>query len=153
MKHKMTIMGIADVVGVPTFAYLAAAIVLNKVFYPAFLFPGAPSDGFMVAGIACIGAGLIILGVTAVQLLVWFPKGVLITTGFFRIFLNPLYTAWVLFLAPGIGLLFGSWLVMTTAVVMYVFVRIFVRREEEFLREKFGGEYENYRKKVWFKFL
>ncbi len=43
--------------------------------------------------------------------------------------------------------------ILLTSVIMYAAQRMFIRDEDDALQEKFGGQYEEYRKKVLIKFL
>jgi protein-S-isoprenylcysteine O-methyltransferase Ste14 len=54
---------------------------------------------------------------------------------------------------PGIALLTGWWLLLLTSVVMYVAMVMSVHTEDDFLRQKFGKTYEEYRERVLLKFL
>ncbi len=73
-------------------------------------------------------------------------SSVLITSGAFRISRNPMYLGFVLILI-GITVLVGS---LTPYVVVLAFVifigRMFVTGEEQMLAEKFGVEWEEYKR-------
>jgi len=49
--------------------------------------------------------------------------------------------------------LLDSWLVLTASAVVYGLFRAFIRGEDRWLREKFGPEYEKYRRRVLVKFF
>ncbi len=72
----------------------------------------------------------------------------LVTDGVFRISRNPMYLGFVLLLC-GIVLLFGSITPIGVVVVFAVLMDVvFIRVEEHMLREKFGEEWEAYRRRV-----
>ena len=77
----------------------------------------------------------------------------LATSGPFAIFSNPMYAAWILFIIPGFSFFIYSWLPLTSSLVMYICLRIFIKEEEDSLREKFGDRYDEYRKNVLIKLL
>jgi len=54
---------------------------------------------------------------------------------------------------PAVALILNSWLIFLASVFFYVVYRILTRKESDYLREKFGKEYEDYRKKVLLPFL
>jgi len=87
------------------------------------------------------------------KLLKSFNKEKLMTDGLYKIFRNPMYAAYMLFVVPGICLLFNSWLVLTTVIINSLLFFIFIRKEHRYLQEKFGKEYEEYLQKVLIKFL
>ncbi len=66
---------------------------------------------------------------------------------------NPIYSSSIVFVIPGISLVLNWWPVLLTSVVMYVAQRMFIHAEDNALREKFGRQYEEYRKKVLINFL
>jgi len=70
----------------------------------------------------------------------------LITRGVFRISRNPMYLGMVLIL-PGVAVLVGS---LTPYVVVLAFAilmdRMFIKVEERMLAEKFGAEWEAYKR-------
>ena len=74
----------------------------------------------------------------------------LITTGPYTYLRNPSYTA-ILVLLTGLGLAIGNWLsavvLLATGILAYG-LRI-ARVEERALAERFGQEFQDYRKKTW----
>jgi protein-S-isoprenylcysteine O-methyltransferase Ste14 len=53
--------------------------------------------------------------------------------------------SFVLFFIPATALLLNSWLVLTSGVVGFVLLKIFVGQEYKVLEEAFGDEYRKYR--------
>jgi len=47
----------------------------------------------------------------------------------------------------------NSWLIFVNSLIFYLLYRTVTKREDEYLEEKFGGAYREYRKKVVFRFL
>ena len=72
----------------------------------------------------------------------------LLTGGFFAVFPNPMYAAYILAIVPGLALVLDSWLVLTGAAVVYVLFRVLVPAEDRWLKEKFGAQYDAYRQCV-----
>lgn len=78
----------------------------------------------------------------------WKPASVLVTTGVYRFSRNPMYVGMLLIYAA-VALLFRS----TSAGVLLlplilVLDQLIIRREEEYLRRRFGTPYEEYRRRV-----
>lgn len=73
----------------------------------------------------------------------------LVTTGMYSRVRNPIYVSGVL-LFCGIALLLESWWPLLILVVLVPMQRMRARREAEVLRERFGEEYERYRRGTWF---
>jgi protein-S-isoprenylcysteine O-methyltransferase Ste14 len=77
-----------------------------------------------------------------------FRKGELVTTGIYSVVRNPLYAAWILFIAPGILVFFKSWLMLLTPIVAYISFKAFIREEYQYLRNHFGQAYLEYEASV-----
>jgi protein-S-isoprenylcysteine O-methyltransferase Ste14 len=72
----------------------------------------------------------------------------LVTGGSYHLCRNPLYSALILFLVPGLGLILNSWIVLTTSIVGYLLFMKFIHEEEELLERLFGDDYRKYREKT-----
>lgn len=101
-----------------------------------------------ILGVVCLVIGVPLWLLSAVPILVYVPRGKLITSGPFALMLHPLYTAVALLVIPGCGLLFGSWLGVALGVVLYTSARHFERSEEQDLAARFPQDYPAYRKRV-----
>jgi protein-S-isoprenylcysteine O-methyltransferase Ste14 len=101
---------------------------------------------FLTTGILLLVAAISKLGsnFTAVP----YPKeqGTLVDTGPYRLVRHPMYCSGLL-IAFGWALIVHSWLTLSYAIVMLVFLDIKSRREERWLRDKFPG-YGAYQKRV-----
>lgn len=153
MTNKMKITGSAPKIAVPTILYLIAALIISSIKNP--LFDIIESDG---TAIEIFGAILIIIGIITVancgrKLLRSFNKDKLMTDGLYKVFRDPMYASYLIFIIPGISLFFNSWLALTTIVLNYILYLVFIRREHKYLEDKFGDEYKNYLQKVFVKFL
>ena len=72
----------------------------------------------------------------------------LVTNGIFRISRNPMYLGMLLILL-GIAILMGTLSPFVIIIIFGVVMElVFVRREEEMLEDKFGSEWNDYKKKV-----
>ena len=152
MKGKMNIRGAAPQIALLTFLYLLISFVISFLVKPVFQIRTEGSL-LVIIGIALIVPGVIMVAVSGKMILKSFHEGKLLKGGLYRIFRNPMYAAYFLFIIPGICLLFNSWLVLTTIPVNYILFQIFIQREYIYLKEKFGEEYETYLKSILIKFL
>jgi protein-S-isoprenylcysteine O-methyltransferase Ste14 len=76
------------------------------------------------------------------------PAGTLVTNEAFRYSRNPMYVGVVSILA-GLGLAAGSLPMLLSAIPMFLYLDWYViRREEKYLRRRFGIEYEIYCRNV-----
>ena len=131
--------------------FAVLGIVLNVVF-PSWFAMGLGTAG-VVTGIVLLIVGVPIWLVSVAQILIYVPRGKLITTGPFAIMLHPLYTSVALLVIPGVGFLLDTWLGPALGVVLYVSSRIFSPGEERILEKIFSEDYPVYRKRVFFPWL
>jgi protein-S-isoprenylcysteine O-methyltransferase Ste14 len=76
------------------------------------------------------------------------PTTALVADGPYRWSRNPIYLAFPLGVL-GIGLAAGWWWSLATAAAVFAALdALVVRREERYLKGKFGAEYESYRRRV-----
>jgi protein-S-isoprenylcysteine O-methyltransferase Ste14 len=145
--------GVGLRIGIPAALYLSFAVLIAWVFRPAFDIPGLSHVWLFVAGCVWLAAGLALFALSVQQLLAAMLDDGLATEGPFSVVANPMYAIGIVFLAPGIALMAGTWPALLAPAVTFVLFRIFIREEETALREKFGEAYEAYRKRVLVKFL
>ena len=70
--------------------------------------------------------------------------GELDTGGPFALVRHPIYSAWIVFLFPGIAMVSGAWLILGSAVLAWAAFRKWAPAEEEALLELFGQPYREY---------
>ncbi len=153
MSNTMKITGVAPLIAIPTFVYLIITAVISYFTKPLFTIVKNGSDAFVYLSIVLIVTGVFMVAYCGRRLLNSFDKNKLMTDGLYKIFRDPMYVAYLLFVIPGICLLFNSWLVLTTVLLNYVLYSKLIKREHKYLEEKFGAEYKSYLDKVIIKFL
>lgn len=153
MKSEMKIVGVAPHIAIPTFLYLIITVIINLLTGKMFAITDNKYSVLAVIGIVMIIVGVLMVISCGRRLLSSFDSGLLMTDGLYRVFRNPMYAAYLLFVIPGICLLFNSWLVLTTVIVNYILFSVFIKQEHRYLEEKFGGEYDRYLESVFIKFL
>ena len=129
-------------------AWAAAAYAVQFLWLPDLVITGAGRVAMQGLG------GLLLLA--GVPLYAWslrvfrraWKRGDLATAGPYARCRHPIYAAWILLIVPGLCLLAGSWLLLTTPLAMYAAARVFVRREEAELADRFGETYEAWRRRT-----
>ncbi|MGE5457408.1 MAG: methyltransferase family protein [Methanococcaceae archaeon] len=149
----MKITGAAPQIAIPTFLYMFLTIYIHYRTRPAFEITQNHKETLIIIAIVLIIIGATMVAAVGRKLLKSFKEGKLMTDGLFSIFRNPMYTAYLLFVIPGICLFFNSWIVLSTVIINFILYQMFIREEYRYLEKKFGKEYQDYLKKVWFKFL
>ena len=153
MSTKMNIAGSAPFIAVPTFIYLVITTVISLNDKPFYTIDEKHYGILIALGIVLIIIGILMVVNCARKLHKSFKPGLLMKDGLYKVFRNPMYAAYMLFIIPGISLLFNSWIVLTTVLLNYILFSIFIKREHKYLEEKFGSEYQSYLEKVFIRFL
>ena len=143
----MGIAGVGHKIILVTLVYFIATVVLSKVCYPIFSIPG-PQDMYLLVGSGFLCLWLPLQIYTMYKLFPAYKKDQLVTEGTFMLTKHPLYVLGILLLMPGVSIMFASWLVLTTPIVMYLVYRAVIKEEEAYLYSHFGSKYQNYAKRV-----
>ena len=149
----MKITGAAPKIAIPTIIYMFIAIYVDKLKYPLFTIKQDNYSSLTAVGIIMIIIGLSMVVAVQGKLRKSFKSGLLMKDGLYKILRNPMYDAYLIFVFPGLSLLLNSWLVMSTFIVNFILLQIFIREEYRYLENKFGQEYKSYLNNVWIKFL
>ncbi len=73
----------------------------------------------------------------------------LVVQGPYHFVRHPMYGAIIFILNPALGILFRSWWLLLATVPIYFVWRRCLKNEEEFLKQKFGQDFLDYRHRVW----
>ena len=138
----------------PPLAYVAF-FGLGLLLQAAIPLPSPPTGASRVVGWALAVAALVVAALSfnafrAARTTIRPDRGAasLITTGVFRFTRNPLYLS-LLLLYCGLAALVGeSWPLALAPLLVVTLERHVIAREERHLAERFGGAYDDYRKRV-----
>jgi len=147
-KGKTTIWGVGLEFTILSVLYFVLMLVAHYVWYPRFAIQGIPYAVLVVIGLILIAIGVPIWVMASKTVDRAFEEGALATQGVYALCRHPIYGNAIFFTIPGILLFFRSWLLFTVPVFMYVVFKLLIGREEDYLREKFGGAYREYARKV-----
>jgi len=148
MTQRLSIWGIGPDLAVVSALYGAAALAATLRWPGVFAVQGVPYAWFLVPAVVLIVVGLPLYAVSVRTMTKAYARKRLVTTGVYAVCRNPIYSVWILLLVPAIALLLRSWLVLTLSLVMYLVVRLRIRKEEENLEALFGQEYLDYKRRV-----
>ena len=70
------------------------------------------------------------------------------TSGVYRLSRNPMYAAFIIFIVPGIAFTCNNLLIFVVSLAMFVAFKLRIGKEEEFLQQEFGAEFQQYARKV-----
>src|SRR5262245_43223856 len=131
----------------------AAAVVVFPDWLPAHAF-GPATEAVQAAGAVLIGAGLVVLVTSQLQLGAAWRIGIdesaspgLVTTGLYRYSRNPIFLG-ALMILLGYALLIPTVLSLALLLGTYVGVRRQIAAEEKYLRKAYGEPYRDYARSV-----
>jgi protein-S-isoprenylcysteine O-methyltransferase Ste14 len=148
MTRELSRWGVGPSIMVSAGAYAAVAGLATWLWPEACLVTAIPLVVFLVAGIGLVVVGVPMLVVAARAATVAYNSDKLATTGIFGLTRNPIYSAWIVFIIPGLVLLSRSWPLFLTPVVAYFIFKARIGRENEYLEKRFGDEYRKYKAQV-----
>jgi protein-S-isoprenylcysteine O-methyltransferase Ste14 len=97
-----------------------------------------------VVGVALLAIGLGLHFWSMWTLRHWWVEDQLCTIGPFKWFRHPMYAAWISFILPAIALLFNSWIILFSVVLIHPLWHKLVIREERVMFDKFQNDYRAY---------
>ncbi len=145
---KMTIFGIGHKLFAATVLYTLFALIITLKYTWIFKIAVYDSAFLKIPGIILMVIGLLFYISSVMVFLDKYKENILIKSGTYSICRNPLYASWIVFFIPAFSLIMNSWIIASSALFMYVLMRIMICEEERFLEEKFGDEYREYRESV-----
>lgn len=151
--NKMRIEGAGPKIMAPLLVTFALTAAVSYLYQPMFNYPLASAEWTLALGILLLTVGMPFWLLSAGMFFRAWQQERLETRGPFAVMPNPIYASFIVFVIPSLSLLLNWWPILLTSVVMYAAQQIFIHEEDAALREKFGRQYEEYRKKVLLKFL
>ena len=144
----MTRFGIGPLLAPLSISYFVATVALAIHFDPLFRLAGISTALRIGIGVICISVGIALYVAGVHSMLKAYNTDRLCTTGVFGICRHPIYSAWICFIVPGMAFWANSLLSFTTPLVMYVLFKVLIKKEDRYLKEKFGSEYQLYKEKT-----
>ena len=148
MEQRMSQFGVGPKWAAISLLYGMITIVLRVLYPETFKMDFFPFIPKLIAGSILIVLGAIVYSTGVKAVMSAYKARKLGTTGILALCRNPIYSAWAVFVVPGAMILANSWIGLTAFPVMYIALRIMVRKEEAFLEKEFGEDYIAYKKRV-----
>lgn len=148
MKNKMTIWGIGGTLAWTSVIFSVVIIFINRHLLPGWRFSHLPAVVVWGIGGLFILDGMVILFFSIRSITRAFRNDKLTMAGAYSVVRHPLYSAWIVFIVPGIVLISRYILCWLIPIFMYVVFKALIKKEDDYLEQKFGDEYRNYRKRV-----
>ena len=146
--EKMSRWGVGPSILMTALCYIVVASTVTHHWPDVCLIRAVPHRVFQVVGVLLLVIGVPLLVVALIALNWNYDRDQLATGGIYGIVRNPIYSAWVVFLIPGLVFLSLSWPLLLTPLVTYIAFKATIAREEAHLEERFGDTYRIYRSEV-----
>lgn len=146
--ERMSRWGVGPSILMTALCYIVVASTVTHHWPDVCLIRAVPHRVFQVVGVLLLATGVPLLVLSLIALNRNYDRDQLATGGIYGIVRNPIYGAWVVFLIPGLILLFPSWPLLLTPSVAYIAFRARIWQEEAYLEEWFGDAYRTYRSEV-----
>ncbi len=146
-KEKLSLVGIGPKLLVSICPFFVLFGVISSIFYPIFQIP-ITYFLLVIIGSILIAIGIFVFIYSERILSSAHSLAELITIKTYAYVRHPMYASWGLGTLPGIFCLVNSWILFIILVIYYLLVRIFLRKEERYLLEKYGKTYTHYKKNV-----
>ena len=132
---------------VPSVACALAASAAAYAWPGIFMLRSLPAV-VVTAGAILVATGLFMWLTGVVTVMRAYNRDELITSGVFALVRHPVYAAWITLVFPGLALLARSWPMLLTPLLAYAIFRRLIHREDEYLEQRFGQAYLDYRSRV-----
>lgn len=151
----MTLWGVGPKLVFIAILYAAFTVTASYTCRPIFDITGVSETLFLIIGFILFAIGMPLWIISIRTFRKAFKEARLVTDGIYSLCRHPAYASLVLFIIPGIIIIFlayfpfhKSWLVLTIPLFMYFALKKLVKREEEYLERRFGQQYLEYKKKT-----
>ncbi len=147
VSKKMTIWGIGPKMILILFPFIVFFLILHFICFPAFIIP-INYIYMIITGVILILIGAIIYIKSVLLINKAYFASELVTTGVYGYMRHPLYSAFILFISPGIVCIFNSWILFFIPILHYIIFRVLIKQEENYCLENFGEKYAHYKNSV-----
>ena len=148
MTTRLSRWGVGPKIALTALSYAVLAAFMTWRWPVLFRMHGTPYEVLRTLAALLFAIGVPLLIFAARSCVLAYNSDKLITSGVFRLVRHPIYSAWIVFILPGLAMLSGSWLQLATPLLAYAAFKKLIRREEEYLRQRFGAAYLEYRARV-----
>jgi len=145
--NKLNFLGVGPKIGRILLPWLGLTIIISC-FSSRFVFDSEANSNLLNSGIVLLIFGLFLYFSTVRVLLKGLKEGRLVTNWTFYFCQNPLYIVIIFLIFPAISLMLNSWLILSSCLVGYVLLKIYLKKEYETLEMYFGEVYLKYKRET-----
>ena len=147
MEKRLSRWGIGPRTFGPSLVFTGVVWAVTRAWPEVFLVPDV-NPGIRMAGLVLMALGFFLWLAGVVTVMRAYNRDELVTTGPFALVRHPVYSAWITLIFPGLTLWTGAWLLLLVPLTAYGIFRRLIGREDEYLEQRFGQSYREYRARV-----
>lgn len=148
MGTRLSRFGVGPKIVASVVACAALAAALSYGFAGACIVPALRQATVVTLAVILILMGLPMWLIGAIAAMRAYNRDELVTSGVFGLVRHPMYAAWIVLILPGIALLTASWPFLLMPLVGYTVFKALIHTEDEYLQNRFGQSYADYRASV-----
>ena len=148
METRLSRWGVGPRIIGSALLYAAAAVSATYRWPEYCIVPLLRSDVVTAIAVIMLAAGVAMWAVSAVTVMQAYNRDQLVTGRTFALVRHPVYSAAIVLMVPACALLTRSWPLLLTPVVAYTVFKLLIHREDEYLEQRYGQSYRDYRARV-----
>jgi protein-S-isoprenylcysteine O-methyltransferase Ste14 len=148
MDERLSRWGIGPRISTSVTAYGLVAGLLTYKFPGVCLLAPLHHLAMVTLAVILLTTGVAMLAVAGSTVMRAYNHDQLVTSGVFAVVRHPVYSAWIVLILPGLTLLSCSWPLLLAPLVGYAVFRVLIHHEDEYLHNRFGQSYLDYRLRV-----
>jgi protein-S-isoprenylcysteine O-methyltransferase Ste14 len=148
LEKRISRFGVGPRIILSAIIYAALAGRATHIWPDACLLRAIPYRVLLIPGLLLLLLGIPMWLCAVLSVMRAYNRDQLVTSGVFGICRHPVYAAWIVLILPGLTLLTKSWPLMITPLVAYLVFKLLIGKEDDYLRQRFGNAYLEYRAKV-----
>jgi protein-S-isoprenylcysteine O-methyltransferase Ste14 len=148
LKNRLSRWGIGPHIAAGAITYAAGAGAATHRWPDVCQMRTLPGAVFVAVGLLLLAIGVPMLVVSVRSVMRAYEQDQLATGGLLALVRHPIYSAWIVFILPGLAFLSRSWPMLVTPLVAYAVFKLRIHCEDEYLVQRFGEAYIEYRHRV-----
>ena len=148
MGKRLSRFGVGPKIVASVAGWAALAGALTYRFAGVCVIPGLHQAIVVTIAVILIAIGVPMWLIGAIAAMRAYNRDQLVTSGVFGLVRHPMYSAWIVLILPGIALLTASWPFLLMPLVGYTVFKVLIHTEDEYLQNRFGQSYSDYRASV-----
>ena len=144
----MNIMGIGPYIAIVGGLAFIVTVLLQAFFGLTISLPPSLFIWLRLIGFVLNAFGLWFWFFSIIQIRRAFESHHLETNGVYSYSRNPMYSAFIVFIVPGLAFMTNNFLIILISICMFICFKLLIGKEEKYLQQEYGAEYEEYSSRV-----